>query len=38
MLDALRARLMEPSLVALFISEFTVEWNRLQADAGAGRA
>ena len=37
-LDALRARLMEPSLVALFTSEFTVEWNRLQADAGAGRA
>ncbi|WP_171034253.1 zinc ribbon domain-containing protein [Lichenicoccus roseus] len=37
-LDALRARLMEPSLVALFISEFTVEWNRLQADAGRPRA
>ena len=37
-LDALRTRLMEPSLVALFISEFTAEWNRLQAEAGAGRA
>ena len=38
MLDALRKRLMEPSLVVLFISEFTAEWSRLQAEAGAGRA
>ncbi len=40
MLDALRKRLMEPSSVALFISEFTAEWSRLQAEAeaGAGRA
>ena len=37
-LEALRTRLMEPSLVALFISEFTAEWNRLQAEFGAGRA
>jgi hypothetical protein len=37
-LDALRHRLMEPELYAVFVAEFTAEWNRLQADAGAGLA
>ena len=36
-LDALRHRLMDPELYAVFVTEFTAEWNRLQADAGAGR-
>ena len=35
-LDALRHRLMDPELFKLFVTEFTAEWNRLQADAGAG--
>jgi hypothetical protein len=34
-LDALKARLMDPDLVALFISEFTQEWNRTQAESSA---
>ena len=38
MLDTLRHRLMEPELYAVFVAEFTAEWNRLQADAGAGLA
>ena len=29
-------RLMDPGLYAVFVAEFTAEWNRLQADAGAG--
>ena len=37
-LDALRHRLMEPELYAVFVAEFTAEWNRLQVDAGAGLA
>ena len=35
-LDALRHRLMDPELYAVFVAEFTAEWNRLQASAGAG--
>ncbi len=34
-LDALRTRLMQPDLVAEFIREFTVEWNRQQAEVSA---
>lgn len=37
-LDALRHRLMDPELYAVFVAEFTAEWNRLQADAGADLA
>ena len=37
-LDALRHRLMDPELFKLFVAEFTAEWNRLQASAGAGLA
>jgi hypothetical protein len=37
-LDALRHRLMDPELFAVFVAEFTAEWNGLQADAGAGLA
>jgi hypothetical protein len=37
-LDALRHRLMEPELYAVFVAEFTAEWNRLQSEAGAGLA
>ena len=36
MLDALRHRLMDPELFRVFVAEFTAEWNRLQAAAGAG--
>ena len=36
--DALRHRLMDPELFTVFVTEFTAEWNRLQADAGAGLA
>ena len=35
-LDALRHRLMDPELFAVFVTEFTAEYNRLQASAGAG--
>ena len=35
-LEALETRLMQPELVAAFVAEFTVEWNRLRADASAG--
>ena len=35
-LDALRHRLMDPELFEVFVAEFTAEWNRLQAAAGAG--
>ena len=38
MLDALCHRLMDPGLYAVFVAEFTAEWNRLQAEAGAGLA
>ena len=34
-LDALRHRLMDPELFEVFVAEFTAEWNRLQASAGA---
>ena len=34
-LDALRAQLMQPDDLAAFVSEFTAEWNRLQAKASA---
>ena len=34
-LGGLRTRLMEPELVATFVTEFTAEWNRLQAEASA---
>ena len=37
-LDALHHRLMDPELYAVFVAEFTAEWNRLQADAGADLA
>jgi site-specific DNA recombinase len=37
-LDALRHRLMDPELYAIFVTEFTAEWNRLQASTGAGLA
>jgi site-specific DNA recombinase len=36
-LDALRDQLMEPDLVAEFVTAFTAEWNRLAAEASAGR-
>ncbi len=34
-LDALRSRLMQPEQVKLFVSEFTAEFNRLQAETAA---
>lgn len=34
-LDALRTQLMQPEQVALFVAEFTSEWNRLQHEASA---
>ena len=34
-MDGLRSRLMDPVLFKAFAGEFTAEWNRLQADAGA---
>jgi hypothetical protein len=34
-LDALRDRLMQPDAVAVFIEEYTTEWNRLQLEASA---
>ena len=34
-LAALRERLMQPDDLAAFIADFTVEWNRLQAEASA---
>ena len=34
-LDALRTRLMQPEHVAMFVAEFTAEWNRLQAESSA---
>ena len=37
-LGALREQLMAPELVAEFVAEFAVEWNRLQAAAGAEAA
>lgn len=37
-LDALRHRLIDPELFAVFVAEFTAEYNRLQANAGAGLA
>ncbi|WP_428395998.1 recombinase family protein [Lichenicoccus sp.] len=36
-LDAMRTQLMDPGSVAAFISEFTAEWNRVQAEKEAGR-
>jgi hypothetical protein len=36
-LGALRGRLMDPELFAAFVAAFTAEWNRLQAEAAAGR-
>ena len=38
MLGALRERLMDPDIFKVLVSEFTAEWNRLQADASAGLA
>jgi site-specific DNA recombinase len=37
-LDALRTRLMQPEHVAMFVAEFTAEWNRLQAETSAQHA
>ena len=37
-IDALRANLMQPEDVQEFISAFTVEWNRIAAEAGAQQA
>ncbi len=37
-MDGLRHRLMDPALFKVFALEFTAEWNRLQADAGASLA
>ncbi len=37
-MDGLRHRLMDPILFKAFAREFTAEWNRLQADAGANLA
>ncbi|WP_296711503.1 recombinase family protein [Rhodoblastus sp.] len=37
-MDGLRHRLMDPALFKAFAQEFTAEWNRLQADAGASLA
>ncbi|MGG5822367.1 hypothetical protein [Falsiroseomonas sp. HW251] len=37
-LVALGSELMRPELMAAFVAEFTAEWNRLQAQARAGRA
>ena len=34
-MDGLRHRLMDPALFKVFALEFTAEWNRLQAGAGA---
>jgi site-specific DNA recombinase len=36
-LDALRHHLMDPELYAIFVREFTAEYNRLQADKGKER-
>jgi site-specific DNA recombinase len=33
--DGLRSQLMDPGLFKVFADEFTAEWNRLQAEAGA---
>src|SRR5689334_2027059 len=35
-LDALGRDLMQPQAVAVFVAEFTAEWNRLQAGISAG--
>jgi uncharacterized protein involved in exopolysaccharide biosynthesis len=35
-LEALRARLMDPDVFRAFVEEFTATWNRLQAEASAG--
>ncbi len=35
-LDALGGDLMQPEMVAAFVADFTAEWNRLSAEAGAG--
>ena len=37
-MDGLRGRLMDPALFKVFAEEFTAEWNRLQAEAGASSA
>jgi site-specific DNA recombinase len=37
-MDGLRSRLMDPDLFKAFAQEFTAEWNRLQAQAGANIA
>ena len=37
-LEGLRTQLMQPEHVALFVAEFTTEWNRLQADLSGQRA
>jgi site-specific DNA recombinase len=37
-LSSLRDRLMQPEHVAIFVEEFTAEWNRLQAEHSAGYA
>ena len=37
-LDALRTRLMQPEHVATFVTEFTAEWNKLQAEVSGEAA
>ena len=37
-MEGLRSRLMDPALFKVFAGEFTTEWNRLQAEAGANSA
>jgi hypothetical protein len=37
-MDGLRGRLMDPALFKVFAEQFTGEWNRLQAEAGATSA
>ncbi len=36
-LDGLSHRIMDPELFKVFVEQFTAEWNRLQAEAGADR-
>jgi DNA invertase Pin-like site-specific DNA recombinase len=37
-LDVMARQMMDPDLAELFAAEFTAEWNRLSAEAGASRA
>jgi hypothetical protein len=37
-IDALRERLMDPAVFAVFVEAFTAEWNRLQSEVSAGLA